>query len=168
MREGGFGCPFFWEPADLGWVMLDSAVVWAHACVTAARKGQVIKLLAALLLRPEGEPVFKGIQASSWPTCFACVDGVQLMYVRFGWQEPLFTKFERHRGITQTFVALMPRRFVMVVAPPAADWPDKRSAPSIPPGAAVIIGDGIACSRPFPSEREALDCLMLTSAGVQA
>ncbi|MEZ5933890.1 MAG: ureidoglycolate lyase [Alphaproteobacteria bacterium] len=126
-----------------------------------------------LLLRPEGEPSFRGIQASSWPTCFACVDGVQLMYVRFGWQEPLFTKFERHRGITQTFVALMPRRFVMVVAPPAAagDWPDIDAVRAflIPPGAAVIIGDGIwhALDRFLP-EREALDCLMLTSAGVQA
>lgn len=126
-----------------------------------------------VLVQPEGGPVFKGIQASTWPTRFACVDDVQLMYVRFGWQEPQFTKFERHRGITQTFVALMPRRFVMVVAPPVAagDWPDIDAVRAflIPPGAAVIIGDGVwhALDR-FLLEREALDCLMLTSKGVQA
>jgi ureidoglycolate hydrolase len=126
-----------------------------------------------LLLPPPGEPVYRGIQASTWPTGFRCEDEVCLMYTRFGWQEPVFTKLERHQGITQTFVALAPRAFIMVVAAATVEgvWPaeDEIRAFLIPPGAAVVIGDRVwhALDR-FLLEREPLDCLMLTSAGVQA
>lgn len=126
-----------------------------------------------LLLPPPGEPVYRGIQASAWPTGFRCEDEVRLMYTRFGWQEPAFTKLERHQGVTQTFVALAPRSFVMVVAAVTPDdvWPEATSLRAflIPPGAAVIIGDRVwhALDR-FLLEPEPLDCLMLTSAGVQA
>lgn len=125
-----------------------------------------------LLLPPAGEPVYKGIQASTWPTIFRADDAVQLMYCRFGWQEHVFTKLERHRGITQTFVALAPRPFVMVVAPQtvADEMPDPKTLRAflVPSGAAVIIGDAVwhALDR-FLLEPEPLDCLMLTSAGVQ-
>ena len=126
-----------------------------------------------LLLPPPGEPVYRGIQASTWPTGFRCEDEVRLMYTRFGWQEPVFTKLERHHGVTQTFVALAPRAFIMVVAAPTEDdaWPEADSlrAFQVPAGAAVVIGDRVwhALDR-FLLEREPLDCLMLTSAGVQA
>lgn len=126
-----------------------------------------------LLLPPVGEPVYKGVQASAWPTSFRSDDDMQLMYCRFGWQEHVFSKLERHRGITQTFVALAPRSFVMVVAPPTIgdEQPEPNSLRAflVPPGNAVIIGDAVwhAIDR-FLLEPEALDCLMLTSAGVQA
>lgn len=126
-----------------------------------------------ILLPPSGEPTFRGIQASTWPTGFRCGDEVRLMYTRFGWQEPVFTKLERHRGVTQTFVALAPRAFVMVVARATADgvWPKSEAirAFTVPPGAAVILGDQVwhALDR-FLLEPEPLDCLMLTSGGVQA
>ncbi len=126
-----------------------------------------------LVVPPSGPPVFKGIQASSWPTGFHCADAVQVMFTRFGWQEPSFSKLERHRGVTQTFVALVPRRFVMVVAARTEgdSWPapGQVRAFMVPPGSAVIIGDEVwhALDR-FLLEPEPLDCLMLTSSGVQA
>lgn len=121
---------------------------------------------------PPGEPVFRGIQASTWPTGFACVDDVHLMYTRFGYQEPIFTKLERHRGVTQTFIPLAPRAFVMVVAPKTEgpDWPEPQALRAFlfKPGTAVIIGDAVwhALDR-FLLEDEPLDCVMLTSSGVQ-
>lgn len=126
-----------------------------------------------VLLPPSTEPVYRGIQASTWPTGFRCDDEVRLMYTRFGWQEPVFTKLERHQGVTQTFAALAPRSFVMVVAAATDDdvWPAPEALRAflVPPGAAVIIGDHVwhALDR-FLLEPEPLDCLMLTSGGVQA
>ncbi|MEL6965219.1 MAG: DUF2958 domain-containing protein [Pseudomonadota bacterium] len=102
-----------------------------------------------ILLPPSGEPVYRGIQASTWPTGFRCDDEVRLMYTRFGWQEPVFAKLERHQGVTQTFVALAPRSFVMVVA-------------------AATDDDVWHALDRFLLEPEPLDCLMLTSSGVQA
>lgn len=126
-----------------------------------------------LIAAPEGEPAYRGIQAQTWHTAFASSDPVTLMYTRFGWQEPVFTKLERHRGVTQTFIALQPRAFVMVVAPPtpAGNVPDPESirAFTIPAGGGVIIGDDVwhALDR-FLFEPEPLDCVMLTSSSVQA
>ncbi len=126
-----------------------------------------------LVLPPSDAPVYRGIQASTWPTGFRCEDEVRLMYTRFGWQTPIFSKLERHQGVTQTFVALAPRAFIMVVAAATAagDWPEPEAIRAflVPPGAAVVIGDRVwhALDR-FLLEPEPLDCLMLTSAGVQA
>jgi len=144
-----------------------------HMIMVEHAHGDLFAPYGELIHQPSGDPVFKGIQVSSWPTIFRCEDDVQLMLARFGWQEPCFTKMERHRGITQTFTPLAPRRFVMVVASPTADdeWPaiENIRAFMVPPGAAVIIGDSVwhALDR-FLLEPEPMDFLMLTSAGVQA
>jgi ureidoglycolate hydrolase len=143
-----------------------------HVIVVEPGAADAFRPFGELILPPEGEPVYRGIQPATWPTGFRCDDEVHLMYTRFGWQAPVFTRLERHRGVTQTFIALAPRAFVMVVAAPTKGdaWPapDAIRAFLVPPGAGVIIGETVwhALDR-FLLEPEPLDCLMLTSAGVQ-
>ncbi|MEO1091186.1 MAG: ureidoglycolate lyase [Pseudomonadota bacterium] len=127
----------------------------------------------ALIAPPAEAPTYRGIQASTWPTGFSCADPVAVMYTRFGWQEPVFSKVERHRGVTQTFVALAPRAFVVAVAAPTtsglAPMPESLRAFLVPAGHGVIFGEEVwhALDR-FLLEPEPLDCVMLTSAVVQA
>ncbi|MEQ8967518.1 MAG: ureidoglycolate lyase [Azospirillaceae bacterium] len=126
----------------------------------------------ALIGAAAGEPVFRNPGLASWRLPFEADGAVEVMFALYDYQEPAFTKIERHHGVSQAFVPLGGAASLMVVAPrtegEAVPAPSDLRAFLVPGDTGVLLHRGVwhALNR-FPARPPSAGFALLTSAATQ-